>query len=137
MIVVDASIVSFLLIEGELTDEARALYRIDPEWITPPILNHEMLAILTDVGSLEGDDAAMIELWRQVRLLVGSRQQIPDPVRSLRRGVESGISGYDAQYLALAEQLSLPLITEEEALLQAAPGRAISLRSYLEERIGR
>jgi predicted nucleic acid-binding protein len=137
MIVVDASIVSFLLIEGELTEEARALYRIDSEWITPPILNHEMLAILTEVGSLEGDAAAMIELWRQVRLLVGSRQQIPDPVRSLRRGVESGISGYDAQYLALAEQLSLPLITEEEALLQAAPSRAVSLRSYLEERIGR
>lgn len=137
MIVVDASIVSFLLIEGELTEKARALYRIDSEWITPPILNHEMLAILTEVGSLEGDAATMIELWRQVRLLVGSRQQIPDPVRSLRRGVESGISGYDAQYLALAEQLSLPLITEEEALLQAAPGRAVSLRSYLEERNGR
>jgi len=136
MIVVDASILSFLLIEGELTEEARALYRIDPEWVTPPILNHEMLAILTEVGSREGDAAAMIELWRQVRLLVGSRQQIPDPVRSLRRGVETGISGYDAQYLALAEQLSLPLITEERALLEAAPGRAVSLRSYLDEKIG-
>jgi len=131
MIVVDASVVAFLLIDGELTDAVRELHRIDPDWVTPPILNHEMLNILAAVGSAEGSSEAMEPIWRHVRALVASRQQVPDPVRSLRLGVELGISGNEAQYLCLAESLGLPLITQEKSLLQAAPKRAVSVHDYL------
>ena len=131
MIVVDASVVAFLLIDGELTDAVRELHRIDPDWVTPPILNHEMLNILAAVGSAEGNSAAMEGVWRDVRALVASRQQVPDPVRSLRLGVELGISGNEAQYLCLADSLGLPLITQERNLLQAAPQRAVSVLDYL------
>jgi len=131
MIVVDASVVAFLLIDGELTDAVRKLHRIDPDWVTPPILNHEMLNILAAVGSAEGNSAAMEGVWRDVRALVASRQQVPDPVRSLRLGVELGISGNEAQYLCLADSLGLPLITQEKNLLQAAPQRAVSVLDYL------
>lgn len=131
MIVVDASVVAFLLIDGELTDAVRELHRIDPDWVTPPILNHEMLNILAAVGSAEGNSAAMEGVWRDVRALVASRQQVPDPVRSLRLGVELGISGNEAQYLCLADSLGLPLITQEKNLLQAAPQRAVSVLDYL------
>jgi len=131
MIVVDASVVAFLLIDGELTDAVRKLHRIDPDWVTPPILNHEMLNILAAVGLAEGNSAAMEGVWRDVRALVASRQQVPDPVRSLRLGVELGISGNEAQYLCLADSLGLPLITQEKNLLQAAPQRAVSVLDYL------
>jgi predicted nucleic acid-binding protein len=131
MIVVDASVVAFLLIDGELTDAVRELHRIDPDWVTPPILNHEMLNILAAVGLAEGNSAAMEGVWRDVRALVASRQQVPDPVRSLRLGVELGISGNEAQYLCLADSLGLPLITQEKNLLQAAPQRAVSVLDYL------
>ena len=131
MIVVDASVMAFLLIDGELTDAVRELHRIDPDWVTPPILNHEMLNILAAVGSAEGNSAAMEGVWRDVRALVASRQQVPDPVRSLRLGVELGISGNEAQYLCLADSLGLPLITQEKNLLQAAPERAVSVLDYL------
>ena len=131
MIVVDASVVAFLLIDGELTDAVRELHRINPDWVTPPILNHEMLNILAAVGSAEGNSAAMEGVWRDVRALVASRQQVPDPVRSLRLGVELGISGNEAQYLCLADSLGLPLITQERNLLQAAPQRAVSVLDYL------
>ena len=131
MIVVDASVVAFLLIDGELTEAVRELYRIDTDWVTPPILNHEMLNILAAVGSAEGNSAAMEGVWRDVRALVASRQQVPDPVRSLRLGVELGISGNEAQYLCLADSLGLPLITQEKNLLQSAPKRAVSVLDYL------
>jgi predicted nucleic acid-binding protein len=139
MIVVDASVVSFLLIEGELTDAARALHALDPEWITPPILNHEMLTILAALGGAEGraDQADQVErIWRDVRNLAGPRQQIPDPVRSMRLAVKLGIPGHQAQYLCLADSLNLALITEEEDLLRAAPDRAMTIIDYLERRSG-
>jgi len=131
MIVVDASVVAFLFIDGEESGIVRKLYQRDPEWVTPPILNHEMLTILAAVGSMEGDSTAVEAIWREVRGVLGTRQQIPDPVRSLRLAVELGISGYDAQYLALAAQLHLPLLSCERRLLDALPGRVVNPESYL------
>jgi predicted nucleic acid-binding protein len=135
MIVVDASVVAFLFIEGEESATVRKLYQFDPEWVTPPILNHEMLTILAAVGTAEGDAGAVESIWREVRGVLGSRQQVPDPVRSLRLAVESGVSGYDAQYLALASQLHLPLVSCERGLLEAFPGKVVSPQSYLSAKV--
>ena len=137
MIVVDAPIVAFLLIEGELTATARRLYKADPEWVTPPIINHELLNILGGLGHREGDATPMEVLWKEVRGLLAPRQQVPDPVRALRLSVEWGLSGYEAQYLALAETLALPLITEEERLLAVRGGRCVTPEEYLDDVGGR
>jgi predicted nucleic acid-binding protein len=135
MIVVDASVVAFLFIEGEESGTVRKLYQYDPEWVTPPILNHEMLTILAAVGWAEGDVGAVEAIWREVRGVLGSRQQVPDPVRSLRLAVELGVSGYDAQYLALATQLHFPLISCEKRLLEAFPGKVVSPERYLSVKV--
>lgn len=134
MIVVDAPIVAFLLIEGELTAAARQLYKMDPEWVTPPIINHELLNILGAVGRSEGDFAPVGALWKEARGILAPRQQVPDPVRALRLSVESGLSGYEAQYLALAEKLGLPLITVEERLLGVRGERCMTPEEYLDAR---
>jgi predicted nucleic acid-binding protein len=135
MIVVDASVVAFLLLEGELTEASRQLYRIDPEWITPPILNHELLNIISAVGTAGGDPDALEAVWRDFRSLIGVRQQVPDPVRAFRLAIKLGLSTYETQYLALSEQLNLPLVTEEEGLLMAAPERAVSVEDFLRSRL--
>jgi len=144
MIVVDASVVAYLLIEGELTEVVRELYQVDPEWLTPPILNHEILSILAAVGAEEQSPHSVEIIWRDARALLGARQQVPDPVNSLRLAVELGISSYDAQYLSLAQQLKLPLITGDARLLEVARSRAaaqiapiLTPAGYLESRLGR
>jgi len=143
VIVVDASVVAYLLIEGELTDVVRELYRVDSDWVTPPILNHEILSILAAVGTEEQSSHSVEVIWRDVRALLGSRQQVPDPVNSLRLAVELGISGFDAQYLSLAQQLHLPLITGDARLIDATRRRAgspiapvLSPSDYLRARAG-
>lgn len=122
MIVIDASVVAYLMIEGEMTDVVRELYRVDSDWVTPPILNHEILSILAAVGTEEQSSQSVEVIWRDVRALLGAKQQVPDPVNSLRLAVELGISGFDAQYLSLAQQLNLPLITGEARLIEATRG---------------
>ena len=41
------------------------------------------------------------------------------------------ITGYDAQYVALAQSLNAPLITEDRKLREAVPEIAFSLREFL------
>jgi hypothetical protein len=131
MIVVDSSVISFLFLEGELTESVKELHRIDSEWITPPILNHEMLNILAVVGTADQAFAPMEEIWRDLRALLGSRQQVPDPLRSLHLAIELEISGYVAQYVALAQQLNIPLVTEEQRLLEQLPDLCLSIEEAL------
>jgi predicted nucleic acid-binding protein len=131
MIVVDSSVISFLFLEGELTESVKELHRIDSEWITPPILNHEMLNILAVVGTADQAVAPMEEIWRDIRALLGSRQQVPDPLRSLHLAIELKISGYEAQYVALAQQLNMPLVTEEQRLLEQLPDLCLSIEEAL------
>lgn len=117
MIVVDAPLVAFLFIEGDLTPEARELFRRDQEWMTPPILNHEFLNILGAVGAEEDGTEAIEAIWREARAFLAPRQQVPDPLASLRLAMESGLSGYEAQYLTLARTLGLPLVSASPRLL--------------------
>ena len=130
MIVVDATVVPFLFLEGELTKAVRDLHALDPGWVTPPILNHEILHLLARLGVNEGNES-MERLWREIRGVLSACQQVPDPVRSLRLGIEHGLSGYEAQYLCLAEALHLPLITEEVRLQELFPRRAFGVVDYL------
>lgn len=140
MIVVDASVVAYLLIEGEMTEAVREVYQVDPDWVTPPILNHEILSILAALGMEERSSLSVEAIWRDARALLGARQQVPDPVNALRLAVELGISGHDAQYLSLAQQLNLPLITCDAALLKVKQGgglsRILTPIDYLRSRSG-
>jgi predicted nucleic acid-binding protein len=131
MIVVDATVVPFLFLEGEMTQAVRDLHALDPGWVTPPILNHEILHLLSKLGVAEGHEP-MEMLWREIRGVLSAGQQVPDPVRSLRLGIEYGLSGFEAQYLCLAESLHLPLITEDVRLRELFPKRAFGVVNYLQ-----
>jgi predicted nucleic acid-binding protein len=41
------------------------------------------------------------------------------------------ITGYDAQYVALAQSLNAPLISEDRKLRDAAPGIAFFMQEFL------
>ena len=131
MIIADASLVSFPFLEGDMSGTVRELYRRDPDWVTPPILNHEMLNILAAVGRTDDAAQAMEELWKEIRMRLGTRQQVPDPLRALRMAIDFGISGSEAQYLALSLQLSAPMVTCDLHLLEYLPKLVVSPEVYL------
>jgi predicted nucleic acid-binding protein len=135
MIVVDSTVVPYLVIEGELTEEVRVLHGIDPDWVTPPILNHEILDVLAAVGAGENSWENVERIWKDLRQLLGSRQQIPDPVRSLRIAVENDLPGHEAQYLCLAASLGVPLVTESPRLLKVT-SKAVTVRELIHRMVG-
>jgi len=69
--------------------------------------------------------------WREEKLLEfaeeldRTRFELLDPDLGRVAGwVARGLTAYDASYVALAEQLGIPLITVDRAILDAAPGLA-------------
>lgn len=132
MIVADVNVIVYLLIEGNLTDQARELYGRDPDWIFPALWKHEFLNVLSSLvrtGRVSKEDA--LDLWWKASGLFTRKEKEVDYDRVLSISVDNDISAYDAQYVALATHYSLPLITQDKDLLARFPGQAYTLHDYM------
>ena len=121
MVVVDTNVVAYLLIEGERTAEAQALYARDPDWRSESFLLVEfsnMLAAYVRNGRLDSEAAAGL-LAGAERILTGTIA-LPHP-RALEIALEFGVSAYDARFLAVARNLGAKLVTEDAKLRRVAP----------------
>ncbi|OFW57087.1 MAG: hypothetical protein A2133_06210 [Actinobacteria bacterium RBG_16_64_13] len=131
MLVVDANIVAYLLVEGEKTDQARALWAADHDWRAPRLLYYELANVFCRLVKERAlpREAAVAGLERGTDL-VRMLAEGPPGARILEIASKLGLSAYDACYLATAERLRVPLATEDSRLLRLAPEIARSLSSF-------
>ena len=132
MIVADANLIVYLFVTGARTVEAEAVLRRDPRWIAPLLWRSEVRNALIGLvrGGLLSLEEALTVISNAERLLVGSEFAVPSS-RVLLLAHRSGCSAYDCEYVALAEDLRIPLVTTDSALLRAFPGRAMPPRAFL------
>ncbi len=132
MIVADNALISYLLIPGEHTGLAQAVRSADPQWVAPRLWLSEFRNVLWKylrAGEMEFETA--------LRLLVVAEDVMRDrsfEVLSpmvLRLAEQSGCSTYDCEYVALAHDLDLRLVTPDRQLLRAFPQRAVHPRDFI------
>jgi len=80
------------------------------------------------------EEAALIALWRRALDLWWGLEVANEPEFALSQALELNISGYDAQFVALAVTLDVPLVTEDRRLRSAVPAVALSMQQFLTER---
>jgi len=132
MIVVDANVLSFYLIQGERTAAAYALQAKDPEWSVPTFWSIEFLSILRKYIRFNGMPlAAALNLLDQAQTLLAANEAQPPLDIVLRDALRWGITVYDAQYVSLAKLYGIPCVTEDGRVLQRCPDVAISLADFL------
>ena len=131
MVVVDTNVLAYLLIDGDRTADAQALYARDPDWRSEGFLLVEfsnILATYLRAGSLERGAAERL-LASAEQILSGSLN-LPH-ARALGIAAEFGVSAYDARFLGAARGLGTKLVTEDAKLRRAAPGLTQSLSQAL------
>ena len=131
MVVVDTNIVAYLLIDGDRTKDAQALFARDAEWKSEAFLLIEfsnMLATYVRAGSLRRTEAhaLLAEAENRMRGLVN----LPH-LRALRIAEQFAVSAYDARFLGAAQTLGARLVTEDLRLRAAAPALTLSLADAL------
>ena len=132
MIVVDANVLAFFLIQGDRTAEAGRLREIDSEWLVPPLWRVEFQSILWKYARHGGmpEMTALTLMDQAVELLRGSEKE-PSADVVLRDALRWNITVYDAQYITLARQMGVRCVTEDRPLQKACPGVAISLTGFI------
>jgi predicted nucleic acid-binding protein len=131
MVVVDTNIVTYLLIEGDRTKQAQALFAKDADWRSEAFLLVEFSNVLATYRrahalSTEQAETLLTEAARRVRELIS----VPN-LRALRCAERYAVSAYDARFLAAADTLSVKLVTEDAKLRAAAPELTRSLAQAL------
>ena len=130
MIVVDSNVIAYCWIHGERTALAHRLRRLDADWHAPLLWRSELRNILTGYrrdGSLADRQVRQIMAAAEAGL-VGREHHLPsDRVFAVTERFR--LSAYDAEFVALAEILGVPLVTEVRAILRCWPGQALSLEA--------
>ena len=128
MIVVDTNIVAYLYLESEFTARAEAQFKSDPDWAVPLLWRSEFRDILAGAirrKALAFEDASRV-VTEAESMLAGSEHDVSSQqVLGLVR--DSDCSAYDCEFVALAMQLGVRLVTMDSKLLKSFPKLAIPL----------
>ena len=132
MIVVDANLVAFYLIEGKRTTEANALREKDGEWLVPVFWSVEFQSVLWKYVRFNGMPMGKaLELLDEALTMFSANEVTPPPDVVLRDAINWGITVYDAQYASLAKQFGIRCVTEDVPVQKACPAVAVSLDAFL------
>jgi predicted nucleic acid-binding protein len=132
VIAVDTNVISALCVAGPLSAHADACFRRDPNWAAPRLWRDEFLNVLATSVRLGSFDLRVAEsAWHAAVLRLSAHEQHPDPLRTLSIATTHRITAYDAQFVAVAQTLGVPLVTEDKELLKKFPGFAISLAAFV------
>ncbi len=131
MIVADTNLIAYLLIAGPHSREAEAVYIKDPEWTAPLLWQSEfrnMLATSLRQALLGLEDA--LDLMARAELLMRGHEYRLASSRILRLATDSGCSAYDCEFVALALDLGVPLVTSDARVIRKFRPTAISMRAF-------
>lgn len=122
MIVVDTNVITYLFIQGIGSESSERLLHTDPDWVAPHLWLDEFVNILCTYERnklLTSQDVSSI-LADALLLMDGKSYDIP-PTQVLSVARRTGCSGYDCQYIALAEELGIRLYTNDKKILTSCP----------------
>ena len=128
MIAVDTNVMVYLLTGAGPGEKAVTLLARDPEWTAPPILMSELrnvLAGLIRAKRLTSSDA--VEMCLDAQEILGDRvAYVPSgPVMDV--ALAHDLNAHDAEFVVLARRLGVPLVTEDQRILEGAPDVAVRL----------
>jgi len=132
MIVVDSNIIAYLMIPSDRTKEIEKLLLKDSEWIAPLLWRSEFRNILTLYMKQSQMSLILAEQTiARAENLLSEREYGVLSSDVLALTYEKSLSAYDAEYVVLAINFGVPLITVDKKLLKQASEYAVSPTKYL------
>jgi predicted nucleic acid-binding protein len=132
MIVVDTNIISYFYLNSERSAIAEQAFQKDPWWVAPLLWKSEFRNILSMYIRKE-----IIDLSDAMRIITISEELFKEneyevnSFQVLKLAKISGCSAYDCEFVSLAKDLGLPLLTEDKKILAHFPETALSMADFL------
>jgi len=132
LIVADTNTIAYLLIAGERTQQAKQALRRDPDWAAPLLWRSELRSVIAlFLRSGFVSLAQALQLMEQAETLMHGREYEVTSSRVLSLVAASQCSAYDCEFIALAQELAVPLVTSDSKILSEFPSVAVSLEDFV------
>ena len=131
MIAVDTNVIAYLWIPGTHTANAESLLKKDSEWIAPLLWRSEfrnVVAVYIRRNLMTRETA--IQVIEEAESQMQGKEYSVSSMQVLNLVEKSLCSAYDCEFVALAEDLGLPLVTTDKKILSAFPLTAVSLKKF-------
>ena len=131
MIVADASLITHFVVRNEISELADAVCAIDPVWVSPLLWRSEVRNALVKYlhHEMMGMASAMVSL-HLAEEAIGGREYSVDSRKVLELAAQSKCTAYDCEYVVLAQDLGVPLVTTDKQILKAFPRTAVALEKF-------
>ncbi|MBU0512498.1 MAG: type II toxin-antitoxin system VapC family toxin [Chloroflexi bacterium] len=132
MIVVDTNIIGYLYLSSERSEQAEKALLKDAQWVAPILWRSEfrnVLALYMRKGVFLLEDA--IRIMGEATLLMQDGEYEAVSLQVLQLANESKCSAYDCEFVALARDLEVRLVTVDKQLLKQFPNEAVSLDEFV------
>lgn len=126
MIVIDTNILAHFWLPSDHTELCEQLFQWDPEWVAPLLWKSEFrnVVILYMRKKLIGLPEA-IQLTEKAENQMKNREFHVNSVRVYSLADKSGCSSYDCEFISLAEELGVKLVTMDKQILHSFPERSV------------
>jgi predicted nucleic acid-binding protein len=135
VIIADATLIAYFAIRNEQSELADAVCEADATWVAPLLWHSEFRNTLAKYMQHAGMtmEAALLAL-HSAEEAIGGREYRVSSERILELAVQSGCTAYDCEYVALAQDLGVPLVTTDKQILRAFPKTAWSLEKFAKKK---
>jgi predicted nucleic acid-binding protein len=132
MIVVDSNIITARNLISSLTSEAKQVEEKDPVWIVPVLWRYEFQNILASaIKAKQIKPEQALNIWERVSNILIENEYEPSASKVIDLVAQYGITAYDGQFIAVALEMEIPCVTEDQELQEKFPGIAISMNEFL------
>lgn len=131
MIVVDTDLLVYLHVEGQRTTQVEAVLRRDSDWVAPILWRSEFrntLAGLVARRALTLEDA--LRIVAEAERGMAAREYSVASQQVLLLAEQSGCSAYDCEFVSLAQDLGIRLVTADRQVLGAFPAVAVAPAAF-------
>jgi predicted nucleic acid-binding protein len=135
VIVVDNSVLVYFWLPGAFAEWAEAAKAQDGIWAAPVLWRAEFRNVLA--GYLRRKlltEAEANAAYLNVQKDLGAQEFTVPTERILKLVLASDCTAYDCEYVALAQDLGVPLVTTDKQILRAFPKTAVALEKFAKKK---
>ena len=132
MIVADTNVIAYLWIPGEHTLLIEKVLEKDQEWAAPLLWRSEFMSVLFGYIRIKKIDKplALKTILAAIEFMK-NREYLLLTEKVLNLVHESNCSAYDCEYVALAQDLGVPLVSMDKKLIQTFPKIVVSAGEFI------
>jgi predicted nucleic acid-binding protein len=132
VIVTDATLLTYFAVRDERSELVDAVCAADSTWVAPLLWRSEVrnaLAKYIQHAGMSLDSA--LRALQLAEEAIGGREYRVSSQQILELAAQSRCTAYDCEYVALAMELGVSLVTTDKQVLRAFPKIAVSLEKFV------